>query len=54
VDELKVVMWFRDWMASQVERDKQYPPLKVLEHTIPLWAPDTQAPPSKRRSSYTN
>jgi len=44
VDELKVVMWFRDWMGSQVERDRQYPPLKVLEHTIPLWAPDTQAP----------
>jgi hypothetical protein len=25
-----------------VERDKQYPPLKVLEHTIPLWTPDRQ------------
>ncbi|KKM14131.1 hypothetical protein LCGC14_1709210 [marine sediment metagenome] len=43
VDELRVVMWFRDWMASQVERDKQYPPLKVIEHTIPLWALDSQA-----------
>ncbi|KKM81649.1 hypothetical protein LCGC14_1327630 [marine sediment metagenome] len=39
VDEARVVMWFRDWMRSQVERDKQYPPLKVLEHRIPLWAP---------------
>ncbi|KKL20031.1 hypothetical protein LCGC14_1985110 [marine sediment metagenome] len=37
VDELRVVMWFRDWMKSQVERDRQYPPLKVLEHRIPLW-----------------
>ena len=43
VDKLAVVMWFRDWMASQVERDKQYPPLKVIEHTIPLWALDSQA-----------
>lgn len=43
VDELRVVMWFRDWMGSQVERYKQYPPLKVLEHTIPLWALDSQA-----------
>ncbi|KKM13992.1 hypothetical protein LCGC14_1710700, partial [marine sediment metagenome] len=44
VEELRVVMWFRDWMKSQVERDRQYPPLKVLEHTIPLWPPiDTQA-----------
>ncbi|KKM18652.1 hypothetical protein LCGC14_1663480, partial [marine sediment metagenome] len=43
VDKLAVVMWFRDWMASQVERDKQYPPLKVIEHGIPLWALDTQA-----------
>jgi len=39
VEELRVVMWFRDWMKSQVERDKQYPPLKVLEHRIPLWSP---------------
>ncbi len=37
VDKLAVVMWFRDWMASQVERDRKYPPLKVLEHEIPLW-----------------
>ncbi|KKM85779.1 hypothetical protein LCGC14_1285620 [marine sediment metagenome] len=37
VDELRIVMWFRDWMSSMVERDRQYPPLKVLEHTIPLW-----------------
>ncbi|KKM94899.1 hypothetical protein LCGC14_1193710 [marine sediment metagenome] len=43
VDKLKVVMWFRDWMASQVERDKQYPPLKVIEHDIPMWSLDTQA-----------
>ncbi|KKN10956.1 hypothetical protein LCGC14_1031360 [marine sediment metagenome] len=43
VDRLKVVMWFRDWMASQVERDKQYPPLKVIEHEIPMWSLDTQA-----------
>ncbi len=43
VDKLAVVMWFRDWMASQVERDKQYPPLKVLEHEIPLWAPENTA-----------
>ena len=43
VDRLKVVMWFRDWMASQVERDKQYPPLKVIEHDIPMWAVDSQA-----------
>ncbi len=40
VDELRVVMWFRDWLKSQVERDRQYPPLKVLEHRIPLWTPD--------------
>jgi hypothetical protein len=40
VDKLAVVMWFRDWMASQVERDRQYPPLKVIEHEIPLWAPN--------------
>lgn len=44
VEELRVVMWFRDWMKSQVERDKQYPPLKVLEHRIPLWPTiDTQS-----------
>ena len=43
VDRLKVVMWFRDWMASQVERDKQYPPLKVIEHEIPMWSLDAQA-----------
>ncbi|KKK76745.1 hypothetical protein LCGC14_2860540, partial [marine sediment metagenome] len=43
VDKLKVVMWFRDWMASQVERDKQYPPLKVIEHEIPMWSLDSQA-----------
>ena len=43
VDKLKVVMWFRDWMASQVERDRQYPPLKVIEHDIPMWAVDSQA-----------
>lgn len=43
VDELRVVMWFRDWMAGQVERDRNYPQLKVLEHTIPLWALDSQA-----------
>ncbi len=43
VDRLVVVMWFRDWMASQVERDKQYPPLKVIEHEIPMWSLDTQA-----------
>ncbi len=43
VDESRVVMWFRDWMRSEVERNKQYPPLKVLEHRIPLWSPiDTQ------------
>lgn len=42
VNELRVVMWFRDWMKSQVEKDKQYPPLKVLEHRIPLWSMDTQ------------
>lgn len=42
VDRLKVVMWFRDWMASQVERDKQYPPLKVIEHEIPMWPVDSQ------------
>ncbi len=43
VDKLAVVMWFRDWMASQVERDKQYPPLKVIEHGIPMWSLDSQA-----------
>ncbi len=43
VDKLAVVMWFRDWMASMVERDKQYPPLKVIEHEIPMWSLDSQA-----------
>ncbi len=43
VEKLAIVMWFRDWMASQVERDKQYPLLKVIEHEIPLWSLDTQA-----------
>ena len=43
VEKLAVVMWFRDWMASQVERDKQYPPLKVIEHGIPMWSLDSQA-----------
>ena len=40
VDKLAVVMWFRDWMASQVERERRYPPLKVIEHEIPLWPQD--------------
>ncbi len=43
VDELSVVMWFRDWQKSQVERDRQYPPLKVIEHPIDLWAWDYTA-----------
>ena len=43
VDKLAVVMWFRDWMKSQAERDRQYPPLKVIEHEIPMWTLDTQA-----------
>lgn len=43
VDGLAVVMWFRDWMKSQVERDRKYPPLKVIEHQIPLWSLYTQA-----------
>ena len=43
VNALKVVDWFRDWQASQVARDRQYPPLKVMEREIPLWASDSQA-----------
>ena len=38
VDELKVVMWFRDWQKSKARREKDYPPIKVIEHRLPQWS----------------
>ena len=42
VDELRIVMWFRDWQRSKA-RDTDYPPLKVVEVPIDLWASDYTA-----------